>query len=173
MRKRDAVGCQTRGKRDGRFVRVDVEGALRERSDDGNRPGRERVEHRGGPGRQRVAHQAQLGQPPSLEADRVAHQPDGAIPQRGAERLVHGHQGFPDDVERRVGGDPSSFDELDLESPPAHPLGDLRARSVHDADLVASGGQPARELLHSERRRGATALDEHAAHVVYSALMRT
>ena len=109
---------------------------------------------------------------PALQADLVAGERDRRRPEGRGHVRGHLRQRFAHDREDGRARHATPADEPDGNRSPAQLLADLRARAVHDDDLVAG----LREL---ERANGCLGGDRTAdlqddeAHVVYSAFRRT
>jgi len=118
-------------------VGVDVQRPDRERCDDGNLPRRERGEDRLRPARERVADPAEGRHRDGEDAGDVADDGNREVAERGAERVVHGDERFPHDLEREPRRAPAALHELHRDAAPLHLLRDLRAGAVDDNDFVA------------------------------------
>jgi len=96
----------------------------------------------------------------------------GDVAELGAQRRVHLVQRLLHHREGCLRRPPPPADELDGDAAPLHLLRDLRARAVHDADLVAVFHEP-EDAGRALAGDGTADLDDEPRHVLYSALMRT
>ncbi len=107
-----------------------------------------------------------------LQPDRIAEERQRERPDRGTDVAVDLGEGAAHDVQHLAGRHPAPVDEGRGDPAALHLGRDLRAGSVHDDDVVSL--LPQRERLGRGGGGDAPAeLDHDAAHVVYSALIRT
>ena len=107
-----------------------------------------------------------------LQPDRIPEERQRKRPDSGTDVAVHLDKGASHDVQHLAGRHAASLDEGRCDSAALHLGRDLRPRSVHDDDVVPLLAQRER-FVRGGGGDAPTELDHDAAHVVYSALIRT
>jgi hypothetical protein len=168
----DSVGIEADREGTRGFVRVHVQWADGDRSDDRYASRSERFLDRRRPTRERLAHQAEVGKRFCLKADLVPDERERRGAEDGGRFGPDGNQRLAHDGEGRCGCDTTTAHEFNPEPAPPELGSDLRSRAVDDHDLVACSD----EVEGSTGRGGGDAsaeLHHNARHVVYSAFSRT
>ena len=173
----DPLGAEPDRERGRGLVGVDVERSDRARADrerrhDGDAAGRERLLDRRRRRRRRMPDEPERLHLGRLQADLVAEERERGRPDRGADVAVDLGERGAHDLQHLARRHPPPVDEGRVDAAALHLGRDLRPGAVDDDDVVAL--LPQGERL--GRRGGGDApaeLDHDAAHVVYSALIRT